>query len=206
MGYRHYMYIVKRERIDQVKNLTYDELKKYAAQNGCLDEDDEDGFGCYSFLYDLAEQNVFHEFGKHYENAENIYKLGTPLFVLPDTQEYFEEYQPYVVNQDAVLCAIEDYRQKIVKWYKGLLMTQEEYDASLELWERNNIPQEQRIKNHLEHQLDEWENEFGFTAIDLYIESNKIVRSWLYEYEIFELVHQLKTMDWENNTLLFYGW
>lgn len=206
MGYRHYMYIVKKERIDQVKNLTYDELKRYAVQNGCLNEDDEDDFSDYSFLADLAERNIFHEFGKYYENAENIYKLGTPLFSHPDTQKHFEEYQPYVVEQDAVLCAIEDYRQKIVKWYKGLLMPQEEYDASLEWWERNNIPQEQRIKNHLEHQLDEWENKFGFTAIDLDMKSNKIIRSWLYEYEIFELVHQLKTMDWENNTLLFYGW
>ncbi len=207
MGYRHYMCIVERKRIEEIKNLSVDELKAYAESNGICDEDDEDNsFSAYSFIMALHSRNIFHEFGKYYENAENIYKLGMPLFTNKETQDCFDDFVPYVVEQDAVLCAVEDYRQKIIEWYKKLLMTQEEYDASLEWFEERKLTQEQRVRMHLEKQLGEWENKFGYTAIDTNMKSDRIVASWLYEYEIFELVHRLKTMDWDKNTLLFLGW
>lgn len=207
MGYRHYMCVVERKRIDEIRNLSSPELEKYAASQGIYDEDDEDcGFSEYSFLMALCRGNEFHEFGKYYENAENVYTLGTPLFSDKETQSRFDDFIPYVVEQDAVLCAINDYKQKVIDWYKGLLMTQEEYDASLEWFERRGLTQEQRIRAHLEKQLSEWENQFGFTAINTDMKSKQIVTSWLYEYQIFELVYRMKTMDWEKNTLLFLGW
>jgi hypothetical protein len=33
-----------------------------------------------------------------------------------------------------------------------------------------------------------------------------LVSSWLYEYEIFELVLLYRTFDWDKNVLIFYGW
>lgn len=203
MGYRHYMYIVPRKQIDDVKNLTYEELTEYARTHNALEEDED---GAWVMIHDLFGRNEFHEFGKYYENADNVYKLGVPLFTNPDTQEAFSDYEPYVVGREAVLCAIEDYRKKIVEWYSGLLMSQEEADASDKLWALRKVKQEDRIKQHLESQKEEWENRWGYTAVDTSETSTRIVRSWLYEYAIFELVHQLKMMDWENNTLLFYGW
>ena len=203
MGYRHYMYSVPRKLVKDIRDMSYSELKEYAKQHRGLQKDGE---GSWVYLNDLIGGNTFFEFGKYYDNAENIYKLGKPLFSVDDTQKHFEEYVPYVVERDAVLCAIEDYRQKVIDWYKELLQSQEEYDASHEPWERHRLTQEQRIRRHLENQLDEWENQFGLLPYDLNEESQQIVRAWLYEYEVFELVHQLKTMDWENNTLVFYGW
>ena len=203
MGYRHYMYIVPRKMVSDICEMSYAELKEYAKQHGVLKEDCE---GSWVYLNDLIGRNTFFEFGKYYENAENIYKLGKPLFIITDTQEYFEEYNPFVVDKDAVLCAIEDYRQKVIKFYKELLQTQEEYDATHDTWERRRGTQEQKIRRHLESQLDEWENPFGLLPYDLSEKSNRVVKSWLYEYETFEIVHQLKMMDWENYTLVFYGW
>lgn len=203
MGYRHYMYIVPRVLVDDIKGLTYDELVQYARKCGAV-EDWEDG-SCIS-LHDLLGRNEFHGFGKYYENAENIYNLGKPLFENKETQEQFEDYEPYVVGIDAVLCAIEDYRKKIVKWYSKLLMTQEECDAANQYHSEHRQTQDERIRTHLTNQMEEWENEFGYYAINTDMDSNKIVHSWLYEYAIFELVHQMKMMDWEKDTLVFYGW
>ena len=202
MGYRHYMYIVPRNVVDAIKHLTYAELETYAREHGYTEKDDE---GTWVNLHRIVGDEKFFEFGKYYENADNIEALGEPLFANEETQKEFEDYRPYVVGRDAVLCAIEDYRKKIIKWYADLLMTQEQYDESHDPWERR-IKQEERIKRHLENQKDEWENSFGIVAINTNMESKKIVRSWLYEYEIFELVHQMKIMDWEKNALVFYGW
>ena len=33
-----------------------------------------------------------------------------------------------------------------------------------------------------------------------------LVNSWLYEYEIFELVLLYRQFNWDENVLLFYGW
>ena len=34
----------------------------------------------------------------------------------------------------------------------------------------------------------------------------QVTSSWEYEHSIFNLVHILKSIDWEQDTLLFYGW
>lgn len=202
MGYRHYMYIVPCSMVEEIQGMTYSELKVYAQKVGCYSATDIEE---WVDLIELIGKNDFFGFGKFYENAQNIQNLGTPLFSIDDTQRYFEEYAPYVVGRDAVLCAIEDYRQKIVNWYSSLLMTQEEFEKS-KVYFPSKLNQEERIRRHLENQRDEWENSFGLLAIDTDEDSPNIVRSWLYEYEIFELVHRLKTMDWGKNTLVFMGW
>jgi hypothetical protein len=203
MGYRHYMYIVPNTLVNDIKGLTYDELVQYTRKREAVEDWEDEP---WVSLQELLGRNEFHEFGKYYENAENIYNLGKPLFENKDTQGHFEDYDPYVVGVDAVLCAIEDYRKKIVKWYSELLLTQEEYDAVNPYFSKHGQTQDERIRTHLKSQMEEWENRFGYCAINTDMDSTKIVRSWLYEYAIFELVHQMKMMDWDNNTIVFYGW
>lgn len=202
MGYRHYMYIVPNSLINEIQDLSYEELKAYAKEHGFLRENEDD----YISFFDLLGKKEFHCFGKYYEHADEIYKLGEPLFSKPDTQEYFEDYAPYVVGVNAVLSAIEDYKRKIIKVYEDLLLTQEEYDQTHDVFERSRFTQEQRIRHHLESQLNEWKNPFGIDPLCLDLNDPRINCSWLYEYEIFDLVHKYKTMDWQNNTLIFCGW
>lgn len=203
MGYRYYMYIVPKTLVNDIQDLSYDQLKQYAASHNAFHNDDEDG---YLSFFDLLGRNEFHCFGKYYEHADQIYKLGEPLFSNPDTQKCFEDYAPYVVGANAVLSAIEDYKQKIIKVYEDLLLTQEEYDQTHDIFERSRFTQEHRIRNHLESQLNEWKNPFGFDPLVRDLNDPRINRSWLYEYEVFDLVHKYKTMDWQNNALIFCGW
>lgn len=203
MGYRHHLYIIPRATVDTVRNMSYEELKTYAKERGKLEE--YDGEEPYISFINLFDHNEFFCFGKYYENADAIYKLGVPLFEKTDTQAYFEDYAPFVVGKEAVVCAIEHYQQKVIAYYESLLMTQEQFDATHTEWERRG-GQEKRIRTHLENQLSEWKNPYGLSPYNLAENSSSIVNAWLYEYEVFELAHQLKMMDWETNTLLFYGW
>ena len=41
---------------------------------------------------------------------------------------------------------------------------------------------------------------------DLDLESNHIQCSWLYEYTIFNLIHWYKTIDWNNEIVMFYAY
>ena len=37
-------------------------------------------------------------------------------------------------------------------------------------------------------------------------ENPKLVSSWKYEYEVFELVRIYKTFDWKRNVMIYYGY
>lgn len=204
MGYRHYFYKVNKADIDIIKDMNYDELYEYAKQKGCKDINDEDKYIYFNEDRFLNKQEVF-EFGKLYweDTAEKIYNTGTPLFTNKETFKKFEDEYPYVVGKDGLLKAIEIYQEKILNYYKGLLVDGDEAIGPFGIV----IPQPQIkcIDKLTEEVRDKifWNNK-GIVDLD---ETKPCVTStWLYEYSIFNLVFLLKTIDWEKETLLFYGW
>ncbi|MEC3756085.1 hypothetical protein P9160_01415 [Bacillus halotolerans] len=59
--------------------------------------------------------------------------------------------------------------------------------------------QEQHIKSNLSEWARGW-------ALNTDINDPSLTSSWKYEYSIFELTRLLKTIDFEKETILFYGW
>jgi hypothetical protein len=41
---------------------------------------------------------------------------------------------------------------------------------------------------------------------DVDLSNSRLVSSWKYEYEIFELVKIYKTFDWKRNVMIYYGY
>lgn len=204
MGYRHYFYKVNKADIDIIKDMNYDELYEYAKQKGCKDINDEDKYIYFNEDRFLNKQEVF-EFGKLYydDTAEKIYNTGTPLFTNKETFEYFSDYYPYIVGKDGLLEAINIYQQKILDYYKGLLVDGDEAIGPFGIV----IPQPQiKSINKLTEEVRDkifWNNK---GIVDLDEKKPCVTSTWLYEYSIFNLVFLLKTIDWEKETLLFYGW
>lgn len=82
-------------------------------------------------------------------------------------------------------------RKKVLKYYEGLLSDDKELQKA-----RTLECVEDKIRTL---------SVFGLADID---ETNKmkVTSSWEYEHSIFNLVHILKTIDWDKDTILFYGW
>lgn len=58
-------------------------------------------------------------------------------------------------------------------------------------------------QNEVRHKLMGWFNDFN---IDINLDHKwKVSSSWSYEYGIFDLIHILKTFDFENNYIVFLG-
>lgn len=133
------------------------------------------------------------EFGKLYfdDTAERIYSKGIPLFEKQEVQEYLSDYSPFVVGKDGLLEAIKIYEEKVLKYYKSLLSDDEE-------------PRQSKMLECVENKIRTL-SVFGLANTD---ETNKmkVTSSWEYEHSIFNLVHILKTIDWDKDTILFYGW
>ena len=204
MGYRHYFYLVDKKDVELVKDKTYDELVQIAKSYG-TDTDEEDGYFYFNDSKFMNKTEIY-EFGKLYwdDTADRIYSKGTPLFVNADVQECFADYCPYVMGQDAMLEAINIYKAKIVKYYKGLVVDGDTKDFGYFYnIEPEDIKDMGAIANHIRDMLWWWDR---MGVLDTDLESENISNSWMYEHQIFELTRLYKTIDWENKCLLFYGW
>lgn len=124
------------------------------------------------------------------DTAERITAKGIPLFNSPEILEELAGRIPYVVGRDGFLEVINMYKNKIISMYRNLLVDDEERKSHVKQME------------HIKANLVEWE--CGI-AINLKEDVEKITSSWSYEYCIFELVKILKTMNFKEYTILFYG-
>ena len=195
MGYRHYFYLVKKSDVEKCNKIVFSELKR---QYG-----DADGYIDFDKIFPRTE---LFEFGKLYyeDTAERIYNTGKPLFGDKDCQEYFEDYYPFVVGKDGLLEAIKIYKEKVINAYQSLLGDGQEVQYPLGITMTEDISEYDKMKNFVKSRLL-WRQKYHFENID---ETNKytVSASYMYEHAIFNLIHLLKVIDWDNETILFYGW
>ena len=205
MGYRHYFYKVSKKEVETVKDMTLAEVMQYAKTQGAevWEEDNSFYFNDREFM---NKTEVF-EFGKLYwdDTADRIYDKGVPLFNQKEMQEAVNDYAPYVVGKEGVLEAIAIYREKILNYYKDLLVdgVDLQYPLGITL-RKEDVKSVDKVIKHIEDKIIS----LSYRDVADINESNKwaVTGSWEYEHSIFNLVHILKTIDWEQDTILFYGW
>lgn len=151
-------------------------------------------------LYHLGKQ--LFDFGDGYGNAEEMYKHGDSLFNSDELNKAYYDYLPIVLDEDALLCAIEFSRNLVVDTLRDLLR-----EESTNVWEKKKS-QLDRLIQYIKLELDDWDNEYcpDLRPYNLNKEFEEVVDSWMYKYTTFELVRIYKTFDFENYAMLFYGW
>ncbi len=180
MGYRHYMYKISKDLVEEIKGLTYEELaQKYHEESES-----------YFHLGNLPKVEL-HDFGKYCDGANDIYSEGIPLFKNKEVMENLDDYKPFIVGKEGLKKAIEIYKKKVIDYYESLLTDGEHQTAT------------EKQLEHIKDILTEWK--CGF-AIDIDENKQEVTSSWKFEYSLFELVRLLKTIDFEKDTILFYGW
>ena len=195
MGYGQYFYKFPKHITEGLKNCTtVKEVYDFCKSNNITSKsafDEEDfhipPYEIGSFVYDL---------GKAFEGWKEVQATGYPLWKEgTELRKEYCDYDVWVVNRDAIKAVIEQYRQKIINIYEDLLR-----EKSVDEW--NKYPQLERLKKHAEEYLLNWKH----TPYNLDMDTPKIVRSWLYEHTIFELVRLYKTFDSDNYDLIFFGY
>src|SRR5699024_2550201 len=197
-------YKMDKEVVKEIRDLTEKDFLEWAVQEGFVTQEYLDKQE-YIPLRDLGEE--FFGFGKYYENALEVQKLGESLFRDRNLQEQYIEEEPYIVGKDALINVIEYQRKLIIEYYKHLLNPKRDEIDYLEYIGKTT---EDRLRDHMKSMLNEWESEFlpegVFMAYDLDEDTEEITKSWKYEYSIFELVRLYKYTDWDKYCLLFMGW
>lgn len=193
MGYRQYFYEVSKDLVEKIRKCKTEKEFVAIIESAKPDAVERYGEEEYVPLFNLG--SAVYEFGKYYENSDEMYKHGDSLFCSDELNEQYEEYGAIVVERSGVKCAIDFYGNKVKKIYEDLLQ-----EKSASGWDDRS--QIDRLKSHVKDYLYWWE----FGPADMDLSHDRIVRSWLYEHEYFELVRIYKTFDFENKALVFMGW
>ena len=192
MGYRNYLYKIEKKKANQIRNMTYKELKdKYEYDGEYVD--------IFKVLnLDINKDMVF-EFGKLYweDTVPRIQKTGKKLFKSKKLNEIFEDERPYIVGEEALIESINIYKDKIKNLYIELL----EKESQCKRKSEKIAILEKHIKDY-----DFYWNKSLFDIVVLDKNENRICDSQLYEHLIWELVYQFKTIDFEKYDLIFLGW
>jgi len=185
MGYRHYMYKINKDLVNEIKGMTLSELKIKFYGKDNLDN--------YFDFTNIIPQQEIYEFGKLYydDTANRIYSKGIPMFDSKEVMDELSDYLPYIVGKEGLIEAIAIYQEKIINYYESLLKDDEDGKSS------------DKQKHHIRDLLEEWKSKW---IINLDEKNLLLTDSWQYEYNIFNLVACLKSIDFEKETILFYGW
>lgn len=206
MGYRHRFATVSKDVYDVVKDMTPEQLKEWVLKNqpeGWYDEGD--GEGWFSHYLVLGQTEIF-DFGKDCWFATDLMQRTKMLFNNPETANAMEPIS--LCTREDFEFVIEEMRKHIHKYFKECFET---YSP-------------EQMKHHFQEKAEEWGDMtdiLGLTDIapdraaainaqhrpyNMDVTREGLVSSWLYEYEIFELVLLYRTFNWDNTVLMFYGW
>lgn len=220
MGYRNYFILVPKKIVNDIKEMdTNKQLAEYVTKSKhfheCQRKEAEeylngktDSF--YIGIYDMGER--LHEFGKLYfdndtyeaitTNSQDFFKKGSEL------EDEYEDFEAKIVGEDALRAVAECYLNKALNCYKDLLKTPEELlKEKEEKGEPTLWVDESSVENKLKADVKEkiwWlsHNPLNLNKDEKYSISN----SWLYEYNMFELAHQLKVIDFNKYDIIECGW
>lgn len=220
MGYRNYFYLVPKKIVNDIKEMdTNKQLAEYVANSKhfheCQRKEAKEYLkgkteSFYIGIYDFGEE--LHEFGKLYfdndtyeaitTNSQDLFKKGSEL------EEKYIDFEAKIVGKDALRAVAECYQKKVLNNYKDLLKTPEELIKEKKekgeptLWvDKSSV--EDKLKEDVKEKI--WwlsNNPLNFDETKKYSISN----SWLYEYNMFELAHQLKVIDFNKYDIVECGW
>lgn len=188
MGYRHYLGIIDKETFKKIDD---DFIKQNA---------DEDGYwGIYSIVEKCGKEII--ELGKYSKEGSRLetkkQKISEDFLPAYNTLKKHcdnHEYGFNLLTKRDLEYLIRCYKIRTVRYWKrvlGLIEDKFDYDKKTP---------EEKCKQYVQEKLN-WRT-FLVNMKDPY----KVQDCWLYEYELFNLVHCYKMIDWDKYCLIIYGW
>lgn len=190
MGYRNYLSIIKKE---DLKKIDADYIEKLKDEDGCLIITD---------LLERAGAVEIYELGKYSKEGAVLEQVKVEL--PEDLQKTYElikqhaddhEYGFNVVTKDELIWCIKSYEKRV----KDILTDYLEEKSKDEFDERSR---EERLMEYVRDKLTWFEYYTNLKDDDKY----HVQSTWFYEYGLFDLIHVLKMVNWDEYVLIVTGW
>lgn len=199
MSYRYYLYKFPREFVCKLSGAeTVEQAAEILSAAYPKSVEEWDGKKHFS-LYEVGEE-IF-ELGSDFREFNDLYNHSASFFAVPEVAEIFQEYGLRICEKNGVLALIDAQRKRIQGYFKSLLDGSED-ERKKAVYDKYN---EWSLFSE-KMQMDATDYDNKMLPYDLDVNSDTLVRSWKYEYQIFELVRQYKNIDWEKEVVVLLGW
>jgi len=175
MGYRNYISRIKKEDLAKLLLLQ---------DNGGIS---------YSARHDVTER--LYEIGKHYDRPEDFE-------ILNDLSDTDTDTEYIVITKNSLKAIIKQYAKMHLNYLNKIKIPTEKLDKD-NIW-RRNAGYLDSCDSYIKSQIHDWKRAETF-IYNLDENTDQIVNSWSYQYEIFELVRIFKSFDYDNYYLIYEG-
>lgn len=193
MGYRHYLGIIDKEKLEELRNKVY--VDTYY-EDGVLDEHKE------WLQFDEIRDNCFYYYnlGKLYFDETN--EIYDELYKEEEKLIENEDIEMFICPQNIFLTLANVYLNKTKRYFQELIEPFEK-DCGFKIGKELNDEQViilKKILNNLDEKIILLSGEhFNGKTKDIEI-------SWLYEYCAFNLAHIHKMIDFEKQVVICFAW
>lgn len=178
MGYRTRLGRIAKTEREKYKGKTCEEVEAII---------NDEGRGPYR----LKEHTELHELGKYVDFNDGLESFYDFNIVEACESEF------HIMTKDNLKVIIDAYHDKIHQHYKELADGKSEADGV-------------EVDVFLQRREKMWSRTHNFGLLPYYLDEEhtdgEIVKSWQYEYAIFNLVYIYRTFDWENDYLIYSAW
>ena len=166
---------------------------------------DDDCLIINELIEDYLHGFEIYELGKYSNEGailENI-KAEIPEELRPACEvikKYANDYEygfNVLTKAELILC-INSFKERVKKILEDLLL-----EISTDEYEKRT--REERLVEYVQGKLT-WFNYYTNTKDETTRQKFKVQDTWFYEYGIFDLIHALKMIDWEQYILVVTGW
>lgn len=211
MGYRTYIAIIEKKKLNALRKCnSIDDVVSVFEKYGWSYDKASDDCPPYCPVYNL-DYIAEHEFGKYYENNyEEFYKLKKRVFKNKDLDKNYDDYNFEYGGIKLLELAIDDYRLRVEKYFKNMCSI-DSFTEDYKLMGKTDEEKKEMHYNALVHEFEckvyRWSGKlFGSLPYNMDKKTNKCVDSWLYEYEIFDLVRMYKLFDEKKHYVVYFGY
>ena len=204
MGYRNYLYVVDRKKLAKVKKMDVNQLWDLIEEDPEEWDMDEDKNPRPPYWGDVlkkidSEELIEVSEALFYRNSDfKLLKYIKKIFKDKEIQKYYNEDTELMIAKPEILDAlIEFYISKVKKFYNQLLLEdstnpKDEYGDPLK-------PQLERLQHAVKSQIS-WLNFVNDSESKWCLST-----AWLYEYDMFNLIHIKKMFDPKKQVLIWSG-
>lgn len=197
MSYRQHIAVINKEKANVARPLPYSHFIIPDFDRSLHPEMSDEEADNAEFEV-MEQQNAKTEFYNIIEQYDvkvdytigtlNIPKdIGIPFYSQENVQELFEHYNPRILDKDDFAKIIDIMRQFILDYYTNLVADPKRWEAAL------------RDKQ------DTWQAPY-ILPYNLDTKRAMMVNSFDAEYQIWEMVCIFRDVQWETETVVFFGW
>lgn len=205
MSYRNYLFIADKKKVSKLKKMTLEQLWELVDKEPDYLNRRKDGTLYPPYHRDItnkidAEELLEISSAIYYKDSEfKVENYLTKVFQDKSINNYYNQEMDFMIAKSEILEGlIEFYIAKTKKYYQQL--SKEDSENQKNEFGDPLEPQLKRLQHHVKVQLS-WLNCVNNSDSRWCLSS-----SWLYEYDIFNLIHIKKMFNPKKQVLLWMGW